>query len=777
MKNKILKVVFFLCLANLNLFAEELNIKAANIKIDKDSKILLLEQDVVIKDIKNNILLTEKANYSKDKGLLKTLGKTKIITDEGFTINGTKITFDNIKGIISSDYQAQIKDKMGNIIFVEMFNYDRDKNIFFSKGKININDVNGNKYKLSEVYINEKQEKIIGTDAKVFINQGSLKPSEKNDPRIFANSVSITKNKSELNKAICTYCENKGVGKSPPWTIKAKKIEHNSANKTIYYDSAVLKIFDFPVFYFPKFFHPDPSVERRSGFLPPSIIDSTNLGSGVIAPYFWSISKSRDLTITPKIYTTQNPLVLAEYRQAFKDADLIVDAGLSGGYENTIHKNNSGSRDHFFSKFIKNFNFGDEISSQLEINLQNVSDKNYLKIYDINTTLIDKDLSIVENSLSYNYVDEDSYFGFETISYEDKDIHGNNRFEYLLPYLTFDTNLGYSEKYGNFDLNSKLRVKNYDVNKQTEFFVNDLNWKSLKYQNNLGIENQFFGLLKTVNYNAKNTDKFKNDDINSEFSGAIGYLAKLPFFKTNKEENLYHLIKPKLLLRYAPGHMRKLNDNVRLNYDNVFSMNRTTHIDVLENGLSASIGLEYQKNKMSKDGKIEKKEFEISVAQIVNEEENLDRPSPLNQKLSDLVGKILWNASDSTSFTYNYALDESYKTLNYSELGADLYLGKTKLNISYLEERNHFGAQEYVKTDLDYKFNVNNKISLSAKRNLLVDSSEYYNLSYEYTNDCLKAGILFRREFYTDKDLEADNALMFTLTFIPFSGVNSPKVK
>ena len=35
-----------------------------------------------------------------------------------------------------------------------------------------------------------------------------------------------------------------------------------------------LKIYDFPVLYFPKFFHPDPTVKRQSGFLPPSFNNS-----------------------------------------------------------------------------------------------------------------------------------------------------------------------------------------------------------------------------------------------------------------------------------------------------------------------------------------------------------------------------------------------------------------------------------------------------------------------------------------------------------------------
>ena len=47
-------------------------------------------------------------------------------------------------------------------------------------------------------------------------------------------------------------------------------------------------------------------------------------------------------------------------------------------------------------------------------------------------------------------------------------------------------------------------------------------------------------------------------------------------------------------------------------------------------------------------------------------------------------------------------------------------------------------------------------------------------MSYNYINDCLKAGIAYRREFYTDRDVEPTNTLMFTISIIPFAQINSP---
>ena len=64
---------------------------------------------------------------------------------------------------------------------------------------------------------------------------------------------------------------------------------------------------------------------------------------------------------------------------------------------------------------------------------------------------------------------------------------------------------------------------------------------------------------------------------------------------------------------------------------------------------------------------------------------------------------------------------------------------------------------------------------LSNKRNIITNSSEYYNLSYEYINDCLRAGLVYRREFYNDSELEPENSLMFKITLSPFGAVTSPK--
>ena len=94
---------------------------------------------------------------------------------------------------------------------------------------------------------------------------------------------------------------------------------HDNKKKTIYYDNALIKVYDIPVFYSPKLSHPDPSVKRRSGFLVPTFLDTKNLGEGLSIPYYWAINKDKDLTFTNKLYATENPLFIGEYRSCFQE--------------------------------------------------------------------------------------------------------------------------------------------------------------------------------------------------------------------------------------------------------------------------------------------------------------------------------------------------------------------------------------------------------------------------------------------------------------------------
>ena len=179
---------------------------------------------------------------------------------------------------------------------------------------------------------------------------------------------------------------------------------------------------------------------------------------------------------------------------------------------------------------------------------------------------------------------------------------------------------------------------------------------------------------------------------------------------------------------------------------------------------------------MSDSNNIGDEVFSFSLGQVISEKENKDMPSStsLDNRFSDIVGSSKYNLNNMVKLNYNFSIDQSYKNFNYNEIGANFEYDKAKFNVSYLQEKNHIGNLESFQTGLDLNINNSTELSFDTKRNLLTNSAEFYNLSYNYINDCLKAGIAYRREFYTDRDVEPTNTLMFTISIIPFAEFNSP---
>ena len=417
-KKKLLFIFFLSLFAfNINLNAEEFDIAAKEILVDKENEILigkgsveavdtegkiinadkityeksreflLAEGNVKISDIEGNILITNKATYDKINEFIITYGYTELILKEGYKLIAKNISYNTSKKILHSNQNSFFSDSDGNTVETSMFQYHIENNLFSSIGKIKITDINRNKYFFKELHIDTKKKEMVGSDVSVILDQKSFGVSEESDPRFVANDIIMTKNKINLSKGVFTVCKIK-KGKCPPWSLKAKKISHDRIKKTIYYNNAVLKVYDIPIFYFPKFFHPDPTVKRQSGFLAPFFTNSSALGTGSAIPYYWAIGNNKDLTFTPKIYTKENVLILNEYRQAFRNGFLTLDTSYTEGYKNTSTTKTSGSRNHIFANLDLNFDTDESYTSNLLVKVQRSSNDTYFRIHDINTSLV-----------------------------------------------------------------------------------------------------------------------------------------------------------------------------------------------------------------------------------------------------------------------------------------------------------------------------------------------------------------------------------------------------
>ncbi len=132
---------------------------------------------------------------------------------------------------------------------------------------------------------------------------------------------------TQLYKSVASSCRV-CAGEQPLWEIRAERIIHDQLEKQIYFDNAWLRVAGVPVFFVPRLRMPDPSVRRATGFLQPSLRTSSRLGTGLRIPYFITLGRSADLTITPYL-SPRTITVQGRYRQAFRNGQLRFDGALS----------------------------------------------------------------------------------------------------------------------------------------------------------------------------------------------------------------------------------------------------------------------------------------------------------------------------------------------------------------------------------------------------------------------------------------------------------------
>ena len=478
-KNKIFQIAVLLLsllLMNSSLQAEEFNIEAKEISVDKKNNIvtgkgsvvvtdqdgitvkadkiiyerskefLTAEGSVEVFDADNNLLTTDKATYDKTNEIINTFQNSKANLKGGYELVTDFIAYETINKIISSDKYSVLTDIEGNIVKLDMFQYQISKNLFSSVGNIRVIDKDKNRYFFKEFHVDTKKKEMIGSDVSVLLDKKTFGLSEENDPRFVSNDIYLTKNKSTMSKGVFTVCKNRGEDKCPPWSLKAKKISHDKTKKTIYYDHAVLKFYEVPIFYFPKFFHPDPTVKRQSGFLAPFFTDSTSIGTGFGLPYFWAISHDRDLTFTTKTYSNENILFLNEYRQAFRNGFLILDTSYTEGYQSISSTKTKGSRNHIFANLDLELSNEKDYDSSLSVEVQRTSNDTYFRIHDVNTSLVDSSDTNLTNKIAYNYSKKNMFLNISSTIYEDLR-KSSDRYEFFLPNILYG-NTFFTEKFG-----------------------------------------------------------------------------------------------------------------------------------------------------------------------------------------------------------------------------------------------------------------------------------------------------------------------------------------
>ena len=459
----------------------------------------------------------------------------------------------------------------------------------------NFGKPNSDKYYFADAIIDLKNKKFLGKDVRVSLHK-NIFDNPDNDPRLIGVSSKIENNLTIVKKGVFTSC--KDTDECPPWSIKAKKITHDKNKKQLIYDNAVFNFYKIPVLYFPKFFHPDPTVNRQSGFLKPKLNNSNILGSSLTTPYFNEISDDKDLTFIPTIFDTDMLMSQLEYRQKGQNSSLILDTAFVNNFNSATEKNKKNFF-HLFGKYNHDLNLKNYSSSNVNISTERVNNDSYLKLFSpiLTDNSVRPNSNKLENKITLDLIHENYNLKTGIETYETLGLSTSDRYQFVLPYYDIDWFIDQDYFNGNFILSSNGVNDLNNTNKLETSVINILKYNSNPFFWGSGIKSNYSINLKNVNSVGKNSIKYESSP-NSEFVSLFNTEVSLPLTK-KYDDYTSSFLTPRVSFRINPTNMKNYSStNNKMNIKNLFSDNRMGLSDTYEAGRSMTLGIDYKKHKV-----------------------------------------------------------------------------------------------------------------------------------------------------------------------------------
>ena len=775
MKNNIFYIIFFLITCSIAL-AESFNFQTKKIEMVKEDQLIKAAFGKATSKDGNLIITADKFIYQlKDKKLKASGNGSVIVKDKELeilfndlifnqntsliTLNGNvqfiekkkeleiytnSTTFNQNKNYLQSNSKSKIIDKFKNTYLVDKFYYEIDNDLLKVENLI-YTDSKKNRLETSLAYLNINNGKLYSKDTELNLVGSNENLSE---PRIKGKSVINDEEFTEIKKGVFTSCKKRDG--CPAWKISSEKIKHDKKNKIINYENAKFYIYDFPILYLPRFYYPDPTVKRQSGFLPPSFKNSVNNSKNYFSiPYFYAPTSNKDFTFTPRLYTEQSLLLQTEFRQVNKNSNHDADFSYFGD-------DNDG---HLFYEYNKLSDTEKFQGSELNIKLQQVSDNNYIKRNKIYSRL-SNDLDFLENSINFSLNSDNLFFDFNSTVFEDLDKNNNDKYEYIVPKIDFVWDIEDKDILnGDLSLESNNLVRNYNTNIYEKSSINNFNFVSNPKINNYGISNNYQFIIKNINTDSKNSSKYKEKE-NFDISGLLQLNSTFPLEKKNA---LYqNIFTPKISMKIAPNNTKNYKDDEnRINVNNIYSLNRINKNDTLEGGLSLTYGADY--NLINKNQN-EILSFKIANNLRINDNPDISHLNQLNQKTSNFFTETHFKPTNFLDLRYDASIKNNLSEIAYENIVADLKFKNFEISFDYLNENNTKDKNSFLSNTVSYNIDNSNSIMFKTRENKIDDFTEFYKLIYQYNNDCLSASIEYDKEYYNDKDLNSEETIFFKLS-------------
>ena len=658
------------------------------------------------------------------------LGKN-ISADQTSIIIADEIRSNSNTDVVDANGNVIILNHDGTKIKADKVTYQEQNQRVDAEGNIIINDLDGSTYFLDD---------IITYNGLNYLEGNNVKARLIDDSRIVSTDIVKKDNITLLTNAEYTPCnENNYLIKNcPGWKLKAKTIYQDTDTKTIHYDHAKIYLFNLPIIYLPYFSHPDPSVNKRSGFLMPTIETDNNLGEKFSIPYFLNIAGNKDITFTPHFQSQANNFYSINYREMNDFGTFNIDSSIDD------NDDNKGTRNHIFIDAEIYNPYGN-----LDLSIRTSNNDTYLRKNKVNQ------LTVHESGINFNKSNKNSYLNVVTSSYKHLTIQDTNQWEYIYPKIEYNIdNITYEMIDGKFSLNNDFSYqKNLDES-YASLASTQIDWSNRNVDKKFGLLFDNEATLRIVSIS--NDFKDKKDTENVRFFPQISSKISFPMFRSfnNSNETLTPIIMPIL----APYN--NYTDHKNITNSNLFSTNRASSITESESGPRINYGIEwFNTNRNNLDIK-----FVAGQSLKFNKEKN-----DSTEELSDFYLTSNFIFDNNKYFNNSLTIDKDNHDVKTNNANLLLALDKFTLGIDYdYNSGKYYTASEQIRIGSKFKFANNFQFNLNGAKNIDTNNNIGYQYGLLYENDCIGVDLNYYRDLTKDRDVAESYGYSFTIVLKPF---------
>ena len=578
--------------------------------------------------------------------------------------------------------------------------------------------------------------------------------------------------RTTLDRAVYSPCEVCEDGGDPLWQIKAERVVHDSVSRTVAYRNARLELLGVPVLYTPYFYHPDPTVERRTGFLAPGFGSSSELGLTLETPFYIDLAPNRDLVLSPLFTTDAGVLLGATYRdlQRFglteiEGAVTSTDAaGKRDADGNLQPRDGNEVRGHVDAQGRYNPNDTDRVGFDLRL----ASDDSFLRRYDISNSNVLENRGFVERFGTRSYAGLNVY-GFQSLRERDD----QDEIPFVLPLAEVQA-FGPRDRFGG---RSDLGVSVLGLGRQegldTRRFSAEGGWQ-LPQIGRFGDVRTLRLSLRGDIYNTDGNPETLGDDGDTNTTGRVvpSLAADWGLPLVGETGRWAHVIEPRVAFSFTPSNLNKSsipNEDSRVfEFDetNLFEAERFTGIDRVESGASLAYGLNFDS--------LGPAAWQVAgvVGQVVRTgpDDLFPDGSGLEDELSDIVGRVEVRPSEWLDVGYRFRLDKSSSTFRRSDLTLGFGPPRLRFDIQYLRLSDELPEQDLRRRQelvagVRLQMLDSLAVGVRTRRDLEEDRTVSTQYGLIYTNPCLVLVAGLEQSFNQLGELDDEVTFQLRVTF------------